>query len=315
MSLEKLKTFYGHFIFIYCSKPQLKRKQGFTLIELLVTVLIAGGIITGLLYLTNELLTSDTRESNRTETQRDLQLALDFMSTEIKQALHVYTPTEWANVSALVTLPDHPNEATAPTPVLAFWKQQPLSQTIKEDCVNPRATVQERVACFSGHSYSLVIYAFSQNTSDDLWQGKGGILRYELVEDGSATSNYVSPVGQTLISFVRAAPDDDSGWPFEETNVTLPEPEILIDFVDYSAGAFTPPCSTGYEATPSATPAGGFYACINTRSSATAAGFGNQDVVLFLHGNAKGRSGLMTDTSFLPSLEARVFSRGLLEGN
>ncbi|NET50384.1 MAG: prepilin-type N-terminal cleavage/methylation domain-containing protein, partial [Merismopedia sp. SIO2A8] len=67
-----------------------RKSQGFTLIELLVTALIGSIIVTGLLFLTNELLTSDRRESTKTETQRDLNLALDFMGAELREAIYVY---------------------------------------------------------------------------------------------------------------------------------------------------------------------------------------------------------------------------------
>ena len=64
--------------------------KGFTLIELLVALLIGGIISSALLYGVVELLQTNQRESSRAETQREMQLALDYISSELREAVFVY---------------------------------------------------------------------------------------------------------------------------------------------------------------------------------------------------------------------------------
>jgi hypothetical protein len=63
----------------------------------------------------------------------------------------------------------------------------------------------------------------------------------------------------------------------------------------------------------------GFFACISIRPPIQSNGAGqrevdtgvNQDTILYVRGNADGRPGIIGD-AFLPSLETRVLSRGVL---
>ncbi|TAN85658.1 MAG: prepilin-type N-terminal cleavage/methylation domain-containing protein, partial [Phormidium sp. SL48-SHIP] len=73
-------------------KPTLNpaNNSGFTLTEILVSMIIAGLVMSGLLGLMVELLTSDARETARTETQREMQMALDYISSDIRESVYVY---------------------------------------------------------------------------------------------------------------------------------------------------------------------------------------------------------------------------------
>lgn len=327
--------------------------DGFTLLELLVTALISSVVVSGLLYLTNELLTTDQRESNRTETQRNLQTAMDYINTELKQAVYIYENAACVigddgakcsgvdsiiNVDNVEGLSDLPG--TDPViPVLAFWKQSPLKEEHSIACAGGSAP--DAVPCKSGHAYSLVLYGYSENANaDGPWQGEAGIVRYEmgLTPDSLAGTDteygkYAAP-NEVGLSFPN--------WPKEDDEAAFGEPQILIDFVDnfrnddgaggdgyFSAGRI---CPTGYFASPNKGGAqakvlntvGGFYACVSdeggsstesvstSSSSSSVESYGNQDVIIYMRGNADGRSGLMTEESFLPILESRITVRGAL---
>ena len=326
--------------------------SGFTLLELLVTALISGVVVSGLLYLTNELLNTDQRESNRTETQRYLQAALDYIDSELKEAVYVYENAACIVGDVGAKCDDGPGSiinvdqvddltvlaGTQPVlPVLAFWKQSPLTEELSNDCA--AGTAPNGVPCKSGHAYSLVVYGYSENTNaNGPWQGEAGIVRYEMGLTPDSLSGTDAEYGK------YAAPNADGlsfpNWPKGADQAAFGAPQILIDFVDNFRndegnardGYFGAEraCPAGYYASPNDGGAetefvdtlGGFYACVSDRggsstgsvstssTSSSVASYGYQDVILYLRGNANGRSGLMTEESFLPVLESRVLVRG-----
>lgn len=155
---------------------------GFTLIELLVSMIIAGIIVTGLLYLVVELLATDNRESARSNTQRDAQMALDFITEELREAVYVYD-----NIEKLTGTGDYSNRnASIPTdigtPILAFWKPVDLDVSLlTPDCTNPTGDIRCDLLS-RRHSYSLVVYYQSTANPNDIWEGESRIIRYELSE-------------------------------------------------------------------------------------------------------------------------------------
>ena len=109
------------------------RSKGFTLLELLVVMAISSGIIAGLMYIVVELMSTDQRESSRSETQREMQMALDYISAELREAEFVYTADNLAcaGPTGAGAPPCSPLTAYLPPavsnnsmPILAFWKQE-----------------------------------------------------------------------------------------------------------------------------------------------------------------------------------------------
>lgn len=291
--------------------------KGFTFIELLVVLLIGGIIISGLMYLAVELLTADKRESVRSETQRDLQLALDYMSSELREAIYVYPDVIDPDTNQPFTfLP--PTDAYG-DPVIAFWKQQPLPREVRQACAT--TVIPE---CLRGHSYSLVVYSLklADPNGNDGWQGKARIIRSAMtqfdVEDGTENVGYISPVAQQSVQF--------NAWPNGNTP-TFSAPRELTDFVDDGAGASgqtrSGTCPTGYAVSPSQPIDGSvrsFFACISQPGTdddgiTLSPESWSQEIILYLQGNAAGRSGIYGDDGFLPTLETRVLSRGILNKN
>jgi prepilin-type N-terminal cleavage/methylation domain-containing protein len=313
--------------------------QGFTLLELLVTTAIAAGIVAGLLYIVIQLMGVDQKEASKNETQREMQLALNYISTEMRDAVYVYTgdtmgaqtgtaasPAPRNGQSLMDFLPANLLSANS-VPIVAFWKQHPFPKRVKDICAAGAAGT-ETIACTNGSSYALVIYLLSTSNPDGTWKGKARITRYSLTEfndEGARTPGYVNP-GVYNNNFQT--------WPYGTDATGLANlqtvrpgnaiPAALVDFVDNTANSGTQsqlcpndPSTTGedYNISPPASMLTGslagvrsFYACVNSRNT-----LGNtQDTLIYLRGNVAGRPGGFGNQSFLPSLETRVLSRGVL---
>jgi prepilin-type N-terminal cleavage/methylation domain-containing protein len=322
--------------------------KGFTLLELLVVTAIAGGIVSGLMFIVVQLMTSDQRESSTSETQREMQLALDYISTEMRDAVYVYTGARLDAIPArnnrrlLDFLPA--SLSTNSVPVVAFWKMQPFPTNIRTACAG--ATPPAGAVCNNGASYALVVYSLSTANSGSPWKGKARITRYALTQFNTTSTQqnagYVNP-GTNSNNF--------DTWPFVTTTSGTTNPQttlptgssaVLVDFVDNSDNTMLPNnagqvgvCPPDNPDTPfvdyniSPSPAAlstaglpgvrSFYACVSTREIPVAAGqpvtqdLGDtQDTLLYLRGNVFGRPGGFGATSFLPTLETRVLSRGVL---
>ena len=73
-------------------KKRLSRRipRGFTLIEVLVSMVVAGFVISGLMFLVVDLLRTDQRELTLEQTQQDMKRALDYISDDLREAVFVY---------------------------------------------------------------------------------------------------------------------------------------------------------------------------------------------------------------------------------
>lgn len=296
------------------SSTRQSHHSGFTLIELLVVTVIGGLIVAGLTYIVVELMGSDQRESSRTETQREMQMSMDYINTELREATYIYPGSYLSTLGTYLPT----SVTTNSTPVLAFWKQQPFP-TVKDASGNTiypgsvlsqcsGATPPAGVSCLSGHSYALVVYSLSTANSGR-WQGKARITRYAMTQFDSAgqlNANYVDP--NTNNNFATW-PIDNKGTDLlggKQLSGTAP---VLVDFVSATAPT-TVNCPPVYTVSPPK-PTGGFYACISNQASNV-----NQDLIVYLQGDASGRPGISSNktsiNSFLPTLETRVLTRGVL---
>lgn len=327
------------------------RTQGFTLLELLIVTVIAAGIVSGLVYLVIELMGADQRESSRSETQREMQMAMDYMANDLREATFVYTgdcfsgaDANCARGSTGVPLTNFLPTAltTQSVPIVAFWRQYPLSSTMRNNICNGGAGAPP--VCLNANSYALVVYSLSRAEST-IWKGRARITRYILSEfnnAGAASPGYADP---TVTGF--------QAWPFLVRSGSAPvnqqfgapdgTPAALVDFVDDGSGALasansnplatsaTCPNNPGtvdnpttltvdesidYVLTPTTAQLGAgfasartsFYACVSPVLADV-----NQDVILYLRGNAWNRPGIRSDKAFLPTLETRVLIRGVLD--
>jgi prepilin-type N-terminal cleavage/methylation domain-containing protein len=210
--------------------------EGFTLLELLVAMVI-GSIIT-LIMLSGviSLMGTNQRESAVSDTQRDAQAAIDYMSRDLREAIYVYDgrclsdttansnrvelepavgTTSAAYCSALLNFLPASLKAETQLPVLAFWRVDPLLDPLKKFCetnakqwVDPATAAaktdpaKQRLAalpCASRTSYTLVVYSLDWSNPGGIWRGRARLKRYQLPQ-----YEYTATVG--------AAPATTQGW-------------------------------------------------------------------------------------------------------
>lgn len=275
MIAAKLK-FFLNWLLVYSNQKQ----KGFTLVEILMSIIIGGIIITGLLAVVVELLTTNNREVSRTETQREMQMALDFIAAELREAVHIYDGNclqqqddpyfqkkpNGSLCSGIIRNNYIPTPANS-TPILVFWKLDNLPEKVKNFCQAGNTGPAARpYPCLAGKSYTLVAYFLTRNQpTETAWKGKARIQRFELPaydKDGNPIRGYADPIAPGM-NFNR--------WPLNDKNVNqqtgsvLPAaPTTLVDFVDDSnlttlsqnqgtagTGTATVQCPNGYALTPS----------------------------------------------------------------
>jgi prepilin-type N-terminal cleavage/methylation domain-containing protein len=323
--------------------------RGFTLTEVLVATIIGALIVTGLLTVMVELLTSDAREAARNETQREMQLALDYISTDLREAVYVYdgdclAKTASENSGSSQPLIDQscsglfsylgvpPNS----TPVLAFWKLDDLPDEVKKTCAGLEDIDEEGAPpCVSGRAYTLVVYYLTKNDNDPTWAGKARIQRFTLPRfnrQGLEVTGYVNPVDSGFESWPLIDGTPQGGTTNLSGLVTL------VDFVESrpmaeieelnEEGQASVDCPFEYAKTPSDATLSqfgfdgvrNFYACIrvpepllekNEGASEETSSF-NQKVILFLRGNAEGKPGIKSaNEGFMPAIQTQVLNRGI----
>ena len=316
---------------------------GFTLIELLITLIMASIVLSSLLSLVVQLLQSDRQEAIRNETQRDMQMALNYIRQDIREAVYIYDgdclrgrqddpATTQVNefcpgvVNHIGTNPNNPSNSI---PILAFWRLEPLPLECRI------ITNQTPNLCgpflLAGRTYSLVVYFLARNQSDPLWQGQARIERYELAQFNTqnnifqTTQNYISPIDNRT-SFRTWPQNNATGVSLQTARPPNQDPtnkNTLVDFIDIGGGGLDNPCPPNdYIVSPNTTTltANGFagirsfYACVRVANAVDqqnqAIGL-NQDAIVFLRGNAKNRRGY--DGSSLATLQTQVLGRGVVD--
>lgn len=293
--------------------PHRRAEPGFTLIELLIAALISSIIVLALLSLVIELVSTNRREMARTETQRDMGIATEYMSSELREAAYVYPgdclggsvgtgPTDPTFCPGLFGSSLSTSGSTPVVPILAFWKLDPLPNCAGAECDQYR---------LAGRTYTLVVY-FLEKRGTQTWEGQAQLSRADIARfrsDGSVRTPYFDPSAENT-SFRT--------WPFQSQSGSLTklmsqtfsqaDRSVLVDFVDATPDQTSSNdqsmCPENYKVTPSSAllSRSGFanvrsvYACVrddtaNQDITSERTAF-NQKVVLFVRGNPIGRYGL-----------------------
>lgn len=336
--LSRIKRLWGN--------SQHSRTKGFTLLELLVVTAIGAGIVSGLMFIVVQLMDTDQREASRSETQREMQMALDYISAELREAVYVYTGSQLTSTRGTAVSPLNdfiPASLTSNSiPVLAFWKQQEFPKVARDFCKAKSGTsaadvtARAGINCESGSSYALVVYSIKTRETGDIWQGEARLTRYVLTEFKSSTplainKGYVNPgafanfpiwpvgtapngAADTNLQTIRLAETYRGMTPTgRDTGRPDGSADVLVDFVANPTTAPVPGCpNSTYEMSPASSASRSFYACVPPRTNTG----DNQEVILFLQGSVNGRPGY-TDlgnrtSDKLPTLETRVLTRGVL---
>ncbi|TVR08652.1 MAG: prepilin-type N-terminal cleavage/methylation domain-containing protein [Phormidium sp. GEM2.Bin31] len=313
-------------------RSRQRSSLGFTLTEVLVSMIIAAIIMSGLMTLMVELLTSDARETARNETQQEMQMALEYVSADIREAVHVYDGECLEGSNDCAGFADAISRDNS-VPVLAFWKLEDLPDAVRNaQCVGGEMNHDNQVPCVSGRSYTLIVYYLTRNDEGNgVWSGLGRLQRGRLASfTNSNQPNFQAPYsGNEELSF--------RGW--QPENVNSMQVTTLVDFVDsramneipelQDAGGASVQCPDSHVITPSdgiLASSGfpdmrNFYACIRDDSvtaddpnSTGSTQVFNQKVILFLRGNAAGKAGIRdANIGFMPAIQTQVLNRSVRE--
>ena len=260
-------------------------EKGMTLVELLVGSIMAFLIITPMLAFVVDMLNTDRREQVKSNTEQDIQAAVDFIAQDLSQAIHIYDNNRTTGIPALIAGDFIPTGVDR-TPILVFWKRQIIKNALPadnlaaaqpSDCpLNP--TAGQPKLCNDSYVLSLVAY-YQVNDNLSIWCQPSGnscptrIARYQI--QAGLENNKSLTTGQPYTQF---RPDQrrhrayNAGNPATNTlpfDITRPElnvttgagrfdpPLVLVNYIDH-----TPKQLSGNECTaalgnPSVTSAGG----------------------------------------------------------
>jgi len=299
------------------------RNRGFTLTELLVSMVMSTIIIGTLLYVVVELLQINRREEALTQTQQNMQRAIDYVASDVSEAVFVYADPE--------VVADELSDAPDGDAVLAFWRLDPIDTSglpdDPEDCTGATAAECSTLK-IRQNAYTLVVYFHQANNGNDIWEGPARIVRYELPK-------YTNPSNLTNANLAdnrRAGYSDpsldDNFADWVSSGDTEGIQAVLTDFVDLDSDPdAAPSCPAGYAG--SASVPDSFYTCVVAGESDEGESEdededplaltvrNNQGIQIYLRGNATdgGRGTFVTfsDAGRLPTLETEVFIRGVIQ--
>ena len=272
----------------------LDKSAGFTLVELLVALAMSSIIITVLLEFMISVITTDSNEQIKINSEQEIQIALDHISRDLQEAIYIY---DAAGINAIKPQLRYPNDDTK-TPILVFWKRNFVSQVIPTTSGKDDTFV-----------YSLVAYYLIKDTNTN-WSKSARIAKWEVKDGVEVSTGGVTCSGYTK-KYVNADNCPDPGFnPFniaqsntvEEAMINWQKSgdyssgntaDVLIDYVDQTTDSppaatcpanTTTPLITWSKITPSTiTPSNGmtgFYACVDKA---------NTTAKVFIRGNALAR--------------------------
>jgi prepilin-type N-terminal cleavage/methylation domain-containing protein len=327
------------------------KPSGFTLIEVLVALIVGSLITSALLFLVVQLLQTNQRDAARSDTQRDVQAALDYIARDLREAVYVYDGeclNRRTDYNAREHCPGLTNYLPADIagtaanatslPVLAFWRLEALPQDLLQRCkTNANAysgktqdfpAAIQGIPCLSQRMYTLVVYSLDWKQRTGM-RGRARITRYKLPQFPDTNRDSPPPRSQGWVSPIEPTPQNDQQretdfyfWPLDKGTVSNGTPESLqtalpsgqeIPLVDFvdRQGVYDG----------SATCSQGYSA---TPSSATLRGFYvcvrgsraalNQEVVVRIRGEAANRSGVPDRDPTKPNVPVTMETRVLTRG-
>jgi hypothetical protein len=224
--------------------------KGMTLVELLVGAIMAFLILTPMLAFVVDMLNTDRREQVKSNTEQDIQAAVDFIAQDLSQAIYIY---DQAGITAIKPTAELPTNTTG-TPILVFWKRQqiknavPINSTVSAK--TPSACPPNGSECNDSYVLSLVAYyQIRDTTTTSTWcQPSGGtcptrIVRYE-IRDGVKNPSSLDPDNPyySLTDSKEYAPDEAFDPRFDINNPKLnvtkapgfTAPQVLVNYIDHS---------------------------------------------------------------------------------
>ncbi len=246
------------------ASKSLDKSGGFTLVELLVALAMSSVIITLLLQFMISVITTDSDEEIKINSEQEIQIALDYISRDLQEAIYIY---DAAGIDKIKPQLRYPNDDKK-TPILVFWKREILDKnSAGED------------------NSSLVVY-YLDNSSSTIWSKAARISKWQIKKNNPGFNPFniaqSNTVEDAMINWQKSG-DYSSG------NTA----DVLIDYVDQTtdsppaatcpANTTTPPI-TWSKITPSTIKPSngmtGFYVCVDKA---------NTTAKVFIRGNALAR--------------------------
>ena len=257
-------------------------EKGMTLVELLVGSIMAFLIITPMLGFVVDMLNTDRREQVKTNTEQDIQAAVDFIAQDLSQAIYIYDNRALNGPRGLNEQEVSPQLPPANgIPILVFWKREQLRNSLPINrnvalTIKPRDCNDNPGNCNDTYVLSLVAY-YQIRDNDATWCQPAGvncptrIVRYE-IRDGidrvidPSVPGGVTPYGANTTPAQRTDPafntstDNEPATSFSLNNPTVnvthldglrnPQsgarnPQVLVNYIDHST--LTVPTPTGQE--------------------------------------------------------------------
>lgn len=248
--------------------------RGMTMIELLVGTVIAFIVITPLMGMVLGMLNDDQRESAKANTEEELNSALQYISEDMSQAIHIYDNTG-VNTLANAANSILPPAATYGTPILVFLKRKlvenailPGSATDDIGTCNPALASDhsDNDNCDDAFVLSLVAYYLftpPQSTNTDTFCNDGDpcparITRFE-IQDGVKNISQDYVCGETGLRVCNDNSQKRSvGFPkvidassIATLNTLVREPseninlqtnplQVLVNYIDHTKTTDTP---------------------------------------------------------------------------
>ena len=234
-------------------------EKGMTLVELLVGSVMAFLIITPMLGFVVDMLNTDRREQVKSNTEQDLQAAVDFISQDLSQAIYIYDDNPTTGIPELIKQKFIPAGADK-TPILVFWKRQlqknalPVTPTAADtpapNKCDPNATAGTATECNDTYVLSLVAY-YQINDNNGTWcQPSGGncptrIARYQ-IRDGLKDPKAADPNTNPYYTSVKTGQEPSAAFNrlFDiskpAANVTTGDtkfnegPDVLVNYIDHT---------------------------------------------------------------------------------
>ncbi|MEG3919663.1 hormogonium polysaccharide secretion pseudopilin HpsC [Microcoleus sp. T3_A4] len=242
---------------------QAQTEKGMTLVELLVGAIMAFLIITPMLGFVVDMLNTDRREQVKSNTEQDVQAAVDFIAQDLNQAIYIYDNNTLNNAASDGTpgiRSQLPNPAGG-TPILVFWKRQQITKAVSVDTNPTTRTLPINctpATCNDTYVRSLVAYYLVRDNTPSIWCQPSGascpsrIERYE-IKEGVRNPNSPDPVNQPYYNNNEANPNQrvspafNSNFDFSQPRrrVTTPagfadpsfigqNPQVLVNYIDHT---------------------------------------------------------------------------------
>jgi prepilin-type N-terminal cleavage/methylation domain-containing protein len=248
------------------ASKSLDKSAGFTLVELLIALAMSSVIITLLLQFMINIITTDSDEQIKINSEQEIQIALDYISRDLQQAIYIY---DAAGINKINPQLRYPSDDTK-TPILVFWKRE----------------ISDNNSPGEDNS-SLVVY-YLDNSSSTIWSKAARISKWQIEKDDEGFAPF-------NIAQYNTVEDAMNNWQKSGTAYT-DAADVLIDYVDQTTPPLvptippTPPpatCPADTKTPPitwsKITPSNdmtGFYACVDKA---------NTTAKVFIRGNALAR--------------------------